>query len=107
MDKEGAAPLRKVSVGRNQVMTPKKSRVFLKLSPRSELCSCKRENQRSRVHNPKSREERDHGRNSLLKQSLTLYLREVYILKFKRNLREQFNNLEEFLKNNSHETTFF
>lgn len=42
LDKEGAAPLRKVSVGRNQVMTPKKSRVFLKLSPRSELCSCKR-----------------------------------------------------------------
>ena len=39
------------------------------------------------------REQRDHGRNSLLKQSLTLYLREVYNLKFKRNLREQFNNL--------------
>ena len=42
LDKEGAAPLRKVSAGRNQVMTPEKSRVFLKLSPRSELCSRRR-----------------------------------------------------------------
>ena len=65
------------------------------------------ENQKSHVHKPKSREQRDRGHNSLLKQSLTLYLRELYILKFKRNLREQFNNLEEFLKNNSHETTCF
>lgn len=41
-DKEGAAPLRKVSVGRNQVMTPKKSRAFLKLFLKSGLCGRRR-----------------------------------------------------------------
>ena len=41
-DKEGAAPLKKLSAGRNQVITPKKSRAFLKLFLKSGLCGPRR-----------------------------------------------------------------